>query len=390
MLEYLKAKAADYAIVLSWIDQEFQDIELQHPEHHLLIIHLQAKLTQAKKLHDYLKKLVEIGNLRLIRRALSLVHELEYFTILATSHYLPALQKEGPADRFLRQLLLSTMKRCGLDWIEDVVVHLDGQHATVSGPSVETPLISAPPQHAVSFSDMPGLYHEFGHNVFERFPEIADVLSMAVSQHFAEFRRKAGPLAPEQRDERDRAINDALEYWEIKRLSELFCDVFATFVCGPAHYVSCVDMGLRFDRDPFQVDYGDVHPPLSARVYACYKSLNPIYSNEKMIIAAYNAWKSYEKAQDGNGVFELICSEMFLDRFVRTATHHIEQLLPRSKYYSVSLPRDKELEQIAEDMSLEDILNRGAKILFTYPERYASWEERIFKLLKSTHKFEFE
>ena len=31
----------DYAIILSWIEQELQDVELQHPEHYPLIVRLQ-------------------------------------------------------------------------------------------------------------------------------------------------------------------------------------------------------------------------------------------------------------------------------------------------------------------------------------------------------------
>lgn len=384
MLEYIKAKVAEYAVVLSWIDQELQNLEIQRPEHHQLITSLQSKLTEAKDLHDRLRKLVKVGNPKLTRRAFPLVHDLEYFIVLTTSYYLPALQKEGQADRFLRQLLLSTMKRCGLDWIEDVVVHLDGQHATFSVPSlIETPLIFAPPQHSASLSDMPGLYHEFGHNVFERFPEIADALGMVVSQYFAEFRRKAGPLTPEQRDERERAINEALEYWEIKRLSELFCDIYATFVCGSAHYVSCVDMGLRFDRDPFQIDDSDVHPPVSARVYACYRSLTSDQQNEKVAIAVFNVWKSYEKLKLGNTAFELFCSNALLDRLVEAAIQCIEQKLPAAKRYSTLLSPKKDAEKISEESSLEDILNRGTNLLFTQQERYASWEREVFKQLRS-------
>ncbi len=386
MLEYIRAKVAEYAVLISWVDHELQSIEIQHPEHHQLIIRLQSKLAEAQDLHDRLKKLVKVGNPRLTRRALPLVHDLEYFIILTTSYYLPALQKEGQADRFLRQLLLSTMKRCGLDWIEDVVVHLDGQHATFSVPSlVETPLIFAPPQHSASLSDMPGLYHEFGHNVFERFSEIPDALGMVVSQYFAGFRKKAGRLTPEQRDERERAVNEALEYWEIKRLSEIFCDIYATFVCGPAHFVSCVDLGLRFDRDPFQIDDSDVHPPMSARVYACYRSLTLDQRNEKVVIAAYNAWKSQEKLKLGNAAFELFCSSALLNHLIEVAIKCIEQMLPAAKRFSVLLSQDKDAEKISEESSLEDILNRGTNLLFTQQERYASWEKEVFKELSAAY-----
>jgi hypothetical protein len=47
------------------------------------------------------------------------------------------------------------------------------------------------------------------------------------------------------------------------------------------------------------------------------------------------------------------------------------------------LPCDEELEGITKEMSLEEIINRGTKILFTYPEHYANWEEKIFEQLKA-------
>ena len=365
MLEYIKAKVADYAVILSWIEQELQDIETRCPEHHPLIVHLQSELVDTKGLHDYLKELVEASD----NRAISLIPVLESFIVLATAYYLPALQKEGEADRFLRRLLLSVAKQCGLNWVEDIVVHLDGEHETFSRLSVETPLILAPPQHAVSLSDMPGLYHEFGHNVLRKLPGIVDVLGIAVSEHFAKLRK-----------------GDSLEYWEIGRLGELFCDIFATFVCGPAHYVSCIDMGIRSDCDPFLVDDGDAHPPFSARVYVCCKSLNIIYGNEPVVAMARDAWESCEGTRDRDEVFELVCSEALLDCLVDASLRCIQELLPNAKYYSTPLPRDEELEHITEEMSLEDMLNRGAKILFMYPERYAGWEEKIFKRLNSIYR----
>jgi hypothetical protein len=313
---------------------------------------------------------------------LSVIHDIGYFIVLATAHYLPALQKERETDRFVRQLLLSATKRCGLDWVEDIVIHLDGRHATFSNLLIEFPLILAPPQHAISLLDMAGLYHELGHNVFEKLSEIADALDMTVSQHCATIQRKAELLVPEQRD----YINKVLEYWKTGRLGELFCDIFATFVCGPAHYISCIDMGLRSDCDPFIVDDRDVHPPFSARIYVCYKSLNIIYANEPMIAMAQDAWENYEEICKRDESFELVCSEALLDCLVDVSIRCIGELLPNAKYYSTPLLCDEELEYITKEMSLEEMLNSGTKILFTYPERYANWEEKIFEQLKAIYK----
>ena len=51
MLEYIKAKVAEYAVVLSWIEQELQKIDTERPDHHQLIIQLRSRLVEAQKLH---------------------------------------------------------------------------------------------------------------------------------------------------------------------------------------------------------------------------------------------------------------------------------------------------------------------------------------------------
>ena len=370
---------ADYAILLDWIKQELQDIVNQYPEHHPLIVRLQSELADAKKSHDYLREQIEMGN----GKVLSVIRDIKYFIVLATSYYLPALQKERETDRFVRQLLLSATKRYGFDWIEDIVVHLNGQHATFANLLIETPLILAPPQHAISLLDMPGLYHELGHNVLDRLPKIAKVLRAAVSEHSALLYTKADSLTPEQKDKWNSTANEVLEYWEIGRLGELFCDIFATFVCGPAHYISCIDMGLRSDCDPFLVNDGDVHPPFAARVYVCYKSLNIAYANEPVVALVRDMWEGYEGTCKRDESFELVCSEALLDCLVDASICCIGELLPSVQYYSTTLPCDEELECITEEMSLEEMLNRGTKILFMCPERYANWEEKIFERLKA-------
>jgi hypothetical protein len=382
MLDYLRAKVAEYAIVLSWLDRQTQVLEPLLPEHSHLIARLQKKLAEAQTQHGRLRALVRSSHSRLIRRALPIVHDIDLWIAIISYYYLPALQKEGEADLALRKLLLSLASRCGLSWVEDIAVRLDGAHATVSV-IPETPVVFAPPQHAASLLDMPGLYHELGHNVFRRFPSIADTLVAEVSAYFTAFRQNVGPMAPGQKAERDRAINNALEYWHMRRLDELFCDIFGTFVCGPAHYFSCVDMGVRLGSDPFHVDLEDEHPPLSARVYACYGSLAPAHQSEHVVISAHGVWNTHLGAHARNAEFELVCATALLDRLVEAAIRKIEELLPNTPRYDEPLPSDEEIEQIHPDASMENILNRVAVILQTQPERYADWEVKAYSQLRS-------
>jgi hypothetical protein len=42
-LEYLKAKTAEYAVVLSRIAKELQELESKNKEHHWLLVYLQGQ-----------------------------------------------------------------------------------------------------------------------------------------------------------------------------------------------------------------------------------------------------------------------------------------------------------------------------------------------------------
>ncbi|NEQ68804.1 MAG: hypothetical protein F6K21_25545 [Symploca sp. SIO2D2] len=142
---------------------------------------------------------------------------------------------------------------------------------------------------------MPGLYHELGHDVFQNFKEIANNLDTKVKFYFNELRQKSGPIDPERKIERNRNIDEALQYWNTDRLNEIFCDIFGTFACGVAHYGSCIDMGLRSGQNPYEVNFSDEHPPLSARVSACYKALTLTQQAENTVTILHRAWENYVK-----------------------------------------------------------------------------------------------
>ena len=379
-LEYLKAKTAEYAVVLFRLNKELQTLGSKKVEHQWLVNYLQGQLEEAQTLHKLLESIVEIGHSRLLPRALPIIHDIEFSTFIINYYYLPALQKESQADLALRKLLLLSAKRCGLFWLQDIAVTLNGQLATLPNPP-EAPLIFAPPQLAVSLLEMPGLYHELGHDVFQKIHEIAENLGTSIHLYFNELRQKSGPITPERKIERNQQFDQAVQYWDTKRLNEIFCDIFGTFACGAAHYISCVDMGLRSGHDPFDVDFGDEHPPLSARVYACYKTLTPNQQNEQSVITIGCAWENYKKAYTQEYNFNLICSEALLDRIVKVAIDNIQNFMPNSHRYEVSLPDNGQIHEIPLDVSLEDLLNRAAHILLTCPECYEAWEAKAFKIL---------
>ncbi|MBM3118985.1 MAG: hypothetical protein FJ006_05445 [Chloroflexi bacterium] len=316
----------------------------------------------------------------LIARALPIIHDINWWTIIITWYYLPALRREGDADIVVRGILLDAARRCGLTWMEDMAVRLDGAQATVSA-ITESPVFFGPPQHSVSLLGMAGLYHELGHNAFQRFLTIADNLAAVTFGYFSEFRRQAGPLTPEELTERNRTIDEALNYWKLERLNEVFCDVFATFVCGPAYYFLSVDMALTLAGDPFDVDPIDVHPPPAARVYVCQRALASNYLNEPFISLLHDIWNDYLQTLNRSSQFELTCASELLDRLVQCSVRSIETHLPEAERYEHPLPIETDLMQIPSDATLEILLNQGGQILLKKPEQYTDWEQKAVESL---------
>jgi len=321
----------------------------------------------------------------LIARALPIIHDINWWTIIITWYYLPALRRESDADIAVRGIMLNAARRCGLTWIEDMAVRLDGAQATVSA-ITESPVVFGPPQHSASLLGMAGLYHELGHNAFQRFLAITDNLAAVTSSHFSEFRRQAGPLTPEELTERNRTIDEALNYWKLERLNEVFSDVFATFVCGPAYYSLSVDMALTLAGDPFDVDPIDVHPPPAARVYVCQRALSSHYLNELFVSLLRDIWNDYLRTLSRNSQFELTCAPELLDRLVQSSIQSIETYLPEAKRYERPLPIEADLMQIPSDATLEILLNQGGQILLKKPERYTDWEQKAVKALRFPHR----
>lgn len=146
MIEFLNAKASGFKITLSWINQELNELRPLRPNHHELISRLQLKLTECEVLRARLEIINRINHPSLFNSALIIIHDIELCIIYITGFYLPALRRENSNDLFLKNILLPTATRCGLSWIEDFVVRLDGPLAIVSA-ITEIPVIFSYPQH---------------------------------------------------------------------------------------------------------------------------------------------------------------------------------------------------------------------------------------------------
>jgi hypothetical protein len=379
MQEYLDSKVAEYSILFKWIESEINRLRSENKNHAQLIDTLQDNFKQLQESYERLKAIINLKSERLVQRAIPIIHDIEYQILVLTYYYIPGLQRENANDLFFRNVVLSVLQRCGLSWVEDVLVRLDSHHAIF--PAVtEMPILFAPPQHVKSASDMAAIYHELGHDVFQHFPDILQNLSRAIFGYFSELRLSIGSMSPEKRSERNKMIDSALAYWSAERVNELFSDIYATFVCGPAHYFCSVDVAIRMGRNPFHINVADVHPPWAARINACYNMLLPVYQNGEEVELIRRVWNSYASSQPKDKDYNFFYSEDLIKQLVDVAIWNIEQYVPNTQRYSKSLQCLAKADPLKEK-NLENILNARLVLLLSEPAGYEEWEKKVFSVL---------
>lgn len=369
-------KAAELRATLDWLETEVSALRTTAPAHPAVIERLGTELHRARAELSYLDTLIAIGHPTLLPYAFPKLHTLEFLTSRVGVTYLPALQHQGPGERLVQALVRCAAGAMGLTWLTDVVVRLDGPHAAyVAYPDL--PILYAPPRQASSLVDLAGLYHELGHAVlqFDRTAggnNIEQLLRAAMTQHFAEVARRGGPLTPERRAARNQRLARAAALWTEARLAEVFCDVLATVVCGPAHYLSFVDLAVRDGWNPFAARGS--HPPLAARVRACDRALTLPHQREPLVEQLRSAWSAHERQHSATEEYELACSDALIDAIVGAALRGIAVALPESQPYTQPLLPPDDIERQGGRLNLEELLNDGAVLLLERPERYTEWE----------------
>ncbi len=382
MQVYLDSKVVEYSVLFDWIESEINRLRAENKNHAQLVDYLHNKYTELQKSYERLKVILKLKSKRLVQRALPIIHDIEYQILVLTYYYIPRLQRENANDLFIRKVVLSVLQRCGLSWIEDVLVCLDNHHAIFLA-MTEMPIIFAPPQHVISTSDMAAIYHELGHDVFQHFPDILNNQSRAVFRYFSQLRQSASTMSPEKRKARNKMIDNAMTCWSAERLNELFSDIYATFICGPAHYFLSVDIAVRIGRNPFFINIADVHPPWATRINACYRTLLPAYENEDKVQVIRRVWDSYASTQQKDINYDWLYPEDLIEQLVDGAIRNIEQFVPNAQRYSKSLQEFSEVDDSPSDKGLEDILNERLIVLFSNPVRYGEWEKKVFSILRA-------
>lgn len=195
-----------------------------------------------------------------------------------------------------------------------------------------------------------------------------------------------GLLEPLKRHEREKQFLKAKNYWNTSRLNEIFSDIFATYVAGPLLYLYFAGQMIISDKIDI-MDWGDEHPPVYARYYACKKSLNNHFSSDILI-------KDHERIiseiLDNNSVsntdFQNICDTKLLDRIVQSSIDSIKKLPIEIREYSFPIPDITEIESFNFDTDIIMLFICAEKMLYFSPEKYTAWEQQAIQGLRKRFK----
>jgi hypothetical protein len=378
------AKVGELRALLQWLKRELQTARESGCEHIVLVDRLEGVLADAERELTKIEIISQTGIPALLRRVDVIASRLENELLVASNFYVGGLQRQTAADREMRKILLAMAKRLRLDWIEDFLVRLSRPLAIYSiyQRLASIPVFFGPPHLLESIMELPGIYHELGHSVFSQNDEIGRRLGAVVKAHFDGLRRNVGPLPQEQKDARDREIDTGAQYWNRERLSEVFCDVFASYVCGSANIISMMDLGMRGNLDPYEIFLSDEHPPNAARVFAAHCALDAPAQNQPLLQTIYSDWTEYERRFPKNRRYMVFCAPELLRGLTAEMVNSLSAILPEVPRYLKPLPLLADALAVEASIDLEDLISAGVVVLFDAPTQFGLWQQKARTLIR--------
>lgn len=376
MPSYRIAKTAELDIQFDWLAEQLRQLRQANPDQGVLLNYLDQQYKQAETKLALLQTLLALNDPNFAKRADKLAHDLSRYVIPTANHYIAGLQRQGPEDRQMRKVLLRLCQRLRLDWIEDILVCLRRDLALLAEYRgiFAIPVFFGPPYLWETILEVPGIYHEFGHSVFARDDVFRREMSLVVKRHFDQLKQQAGPMPPDQKALRDQELDRAASSWGALWLAEIFCDLFAGYVCGPANFASMIDLGRAQGFPPYLLA-SNSHPPNYARVMACHFALSDKQRQHPTVQKNHDTWQNFARdftpAQD----YKLRCSENLLKSLADIVNPLIAQHLPNTPRYA-KLPTDlAEARSVKTGIELEDLINAGVTILFEAPDEFPVWQQ---------------
>ncbi|MCI0540195.1 MAG: hypothetical protein L0Z50_33740 [Verrucomicrobiales bacterium] len=376
MPSYRFAKTAELDLLFDWLAEQLRQLRQANPDHRVLLDYLDQEYKQAENRLALLQTLLALNDPNLGKRADKLAHDLSRYVIPTANHYIAGLQRQGPPDRRVREVLLRMCRRLRLDWIEDILVCLHRDLALLAEYRgiFAIPVFFGPPHLLETILEVPGIYHEFGHSVFARDEVFLREMSAIVNRHFAQLKQQAGPMPPAQKALRDQELDRAAKSWGALWLAEIFCDLFAGYVCGPANVASMVDLGRGQGFPPYLLA-SNSHPPNCARVVASHFALSDQQRQHPTVRKIHDAWQNFARVFTPGQDYKLRCSEDLLKSLAHAVNTLIAQHLPNVPCYTKTPIDLTAARNVKAGIALEDLINAGVAILFEAPHEFQAWQQ---------------
>lgn len=306
------------------------------------------------------------------------LREISTFLSIVETQFIRGLENPSPEELSLRRVLLGCAPRLGIDWLEDMVVQRSGSlgiyHKLYQ--SLGTPVFHVPYGLLDKFLSLPGVYHEFGHSVFAKSPAFLTVMHAIVRTYFESLRHHVGPTQPHVRIVQLRRFQQAEEFWNDRRLEELFCDLFAQYIGACANIVSMIDLSMAEGNSVADMEDSD-YPPDGARVRACSLMLTANQAGEEFMYRLLEEWKEYAQQFTDSLLYRDACAEPLLSQIGQAVFHALASELPNLPKNRDPLPDVQEAFTPAETVLFEDAIQHGFAVLAWNRDNFESWWQDI-------------
>lgn len=372
MSSYRALKAKEIAVALLGLEERLTQCPSVAGEHAVVLEKLEIILA---RLFAKLEQIAPLAGDPTFHSHVDLeINYISSYLSVIELQFVRALQTPSREELYLRAMFLRLAERLGLNWFEDMVLHASGKlgiYQELEG-SLATPVIHVPGGFLDKFLSLPGIYHEFGHSVFTMFPGILLAMRNVVQLHFEKLRRRLGPTQPQFLAVQLKRFQDAENFWNDRRLAELFCDLFAQYLCGCANIISMIDLSMAEGRPVCDVEDLE-YPPDGARVRACAMMLSANQAGEASMQELQEEWEEYAQQFNHPLLYRDACADLLLRTLGQTVFTTLAREIPALPKCDDPLPDVQTAFVPSNSIRFEDAVQQGFAVLAWRRDNFESW-----------------
>ncbi len=286
---------------------------------------------------------------------------------------LPAHLARSPDDEYFANVLRALHVEVGLADVHPVASLRQSHWFATRAAPPEYPLFFGPAAVADDPSELPIVFHETGHVLFQLWdPELADAAEAVVGDTLIRKTRELPTLAHGMQAH----LAEALRNWQtqaVSELEELVCDVAGALLGGPAFVVAVTESLLAASSAPFD-HLTSTYPPLDCRIRIGGIALRHRGVGGQAMVEAEAGWAQVQALH--------VQSQprwygwLYDDQYLRDMTAAVERVLLTQGAIPYSVGCGGIREELVQGAELALGQGRGA---------YRTWAERFVQMLRSTY-----